>query len=138
MSSRLSLTYIIDSGLFSNLLYCWSSATNTDAESIRVASACRELSFPWQCPVAVANLCSLWVLITHLNVIDFDLPEPSLTMNRCSSVLSLLRIMSMLVELICWISCLIHFGCRCVNISQGKTGPSWLVSWDSSIVSVES
>ena len=131
------LTCMIDSGSFSNLLYCWSMATNTEAESIPVPSACRELSFPWQCPAAVASLCLLGVLITHSNVIDFDLPEPSLTLKRWSSVLSFLRIVLMLMKLMCWISCLIYSGCLCVNISQGKTGPSWLVSWDSSTVTVK-
>ena len=56
MSSKLSLTYMIDSESFSNLLYYWRSATNTEAESIPVASARKELSFLWQCPTAVASL----------------------------------------------------------------------------------
>ena len=46
MSSRLSLAYMIDSVPFSKLLYCWRSAMNTEAASIPVASARRELSFP--------------------------------------------------------------------------------------------
>ena len=86
MSSRLSLAYMIDSVPFSKLLYCCRSAMNTDAANIPVASARRELSFPWQCPADVARRSLCWVDITHPKVMAFDFPEPSLTMKMWYSV----------------------------------------------------
>ena len=129
---------MIDSGSFLNFLYCWGRATNTEAGSIPVAFAHYEFSFPWQCPAAVASLRPFGVHITHPNVIEFVFHEPSEIMNRWSSVLSLCRIVSMLVWLMCWVIWLIHFGCLCLNISQGKTGPFWLVSCGLSMVAIRS
>ena len=71
------MTYIIVRGLLLNLMYCWRSAINTEADSIPVVLARSELSFPWQFPAAVTSLYLFGVHITQPKVVEFDFPEPS-------------------------------------------------------------